>query len=71
MARHCALHFRQSDFQRAVLHSARATSSIRSIFGQCFADVRVNSYILGTGPTRLTVQDVLSTPPLLGWLLRS
>ncbi len=27
-----------------------------SILFQCFADVRVNSYILGTGPTRLTVQ---------------
>ncbi len=27
-----------------------------SILFQCFADARVNSYILGTGPTRLTVQ---------------
>ena len=27
-----------------------------SILFQCFADVRANSYILGTGPTRLTVQ---------------
>ena len=27
-----------------------------AILFQCFADVRVNSYILGTGPARLTVQ---------------
>ncbi|MYD98820.1 MAG: hypothetical protein F4X98_15735 [Gammaproteobacteria bacterium] len=34
---------------------------------QCFADVRVNDYILGRGPSRLTVQTGLLITPYAEW----
>ena len=45
---------------------AQATWPLSAVV-QCFADVRVNDYILGKGPSRLTVQTGLLITPYPEW----
>ncbi len=61
--------FRPASYDEFFSVSPSPTSSFSAV--QCFADVRVNSYILGEGPPRLTVQTGLyiGIPELLESLI--
>ena len=57
-------------FRRALYDEFLPPSTSSTLAAQCFADVRVNSYILGKGPPRLTVQtgSYIAIPEFLEYL---